>query len=131
LPKINHHLLKQITACIFLLAFAWQTFSKAFMVVDYFANTAAFAKNCENKKRPQLHCNGQCQLMKKLQKEEKKDQQNPERKAENKNEVISTKSYFATATNPELIAQESITHLLFSDNREIKISYSIFHPPSA
>jgi hypothetical protein len=127
--KITDQLLKQITACIFLLAFAWQTFSKAFIVVDYFTNTAAFAKNCENKKRPQLNCNGQCQLMKKLQKEEKKDQQNPERKAENKNEVFSTKSFFACVTNPTLLIQSPKTYLLLSDNREIKISYSIFHPP--
>jgi hypothetical protein len=124
-------LLKQFTAIIFLLAFAWQTFSKAFIVVDYFTNTTAFAKNCENKKRPSLHCNGKCQLMKKLEKEEKKDQQNPDRKGEHKNEVLSTRSFFTTSATPALSLTPSVSYEIKADKRIVKMAYSIFHPPSA
>ena len=42
-----------------------------------------------------LHCNGKCLLAKKLKQEEKKDQQNPGRKLDGKNEVISSCSVLA------------------------------------
>ncbi|MFY8004320.1 MAG: hypothetical protein ACOVNR_05730, partial [Chitinophagaceae bacterium] len=92
---------KYITAFIILAAFLAQTFSKNFVMADYFTNTAKYAKNCENKAKPKMHCNGKCQMMKKLQQEEKKDQENPERKSENKSEIaLSIKSFFATTSRP-------------------------------
>ena len=38
-----------------------------------------YAKNCINKARPKLHCNGKCQMMKKMRKRKKK-KQNQDRK---------------------------------------------------
>ncbi len=120
---------KQVIAFLFLSAFILQVFSKVFIVVDYFTNTQAFAKNCENKAKPKMHCNGKCQMMKKLKQEEKKDEQNPERKGENKNEyVLSSKSFY-----PELkfaAAEHEIT--LFSKisgGKAIKMSYPLLRPP--
>src|SRR5690242_8058288 len=84
---------KQFTALFLLLAFAMLVFNQAVIVADYFANTSSFAKNCENKSHPMMHCNGKCQMMKMLKAEEKKDQQNPERRIENKNDVTSSKSF--------------------------------------
>ncbi len=43
------------------------------MYVDYLLDKQAYARFCENKKRPMLHCNGQCQLSKKIAKEEQKN----------------------------------------------------------
>jgi hypothetical protein len=40
-------------------------FSSQFIRLDYLLNRASFVKNCENKARPALHCNGKCQMMKK------------------------------------------------------------------
>ena len=57
---------KQLTAAFLLLAFVAQTFKGPFILVDYYANTAAFAKNCINKAIAKMHCNGKCQLMKQL-----------------------------------------------------------------
>lgn len=65
---------KQLTVLFIMLAFLMQTFNKIFIVTEYYTNTASFAKNCENKSKPQLHCNGKCQMMKKLKQEENKDQ---------------------------------------------------------
>ena len=53
-----------------LLIFMTQTFSNAIIVTDYYINTASFAATCENKDKPQLHCNGQCQMVKQLEKED-------------------------------------------------------------
>lgn len=123
------HSLKIITALVFLATFTCQTFYKAFIVFDYAANTAAYAKNCENKSRPKMHCNGKCQMMKKLKEQEKKDAQNPDRKNENKNEnILSSKSFFTNdLATFSPIEKKEFPRLPVA--KEIKIARSIFHPP--
>lgn len=79
---------KQFSIILLLAAFTIQTFNKVVIVFNYYANTATYAKNCENKTRPKLHCNGRCQMMKRLKQEENKDKQNPERRIDNKDEVL-------------------------------------------
>lgn len=119
--------LKGFFTITILFAFVAQTFHKSFLVFDYYANTAAYAKSCVNKARPKLHCNGKCQMMKKLREEEKKEDKNPLRKAEFKDEVLSSKSFYTT-------------HAYF--NRSVEIAYgqpvvsepvdrpqAFFHPP--
>lgn len=108
-----------------------QTFSSAIIVVDYYANTGNYAKNCENKYVPQMHCNGKCQLMQKLKKEEKKEQQNPERKLEHKNEIpLSSKSFFATLST---LCEDAgkIRFPVYAEGKTIKFSRILFHPPDA
>lgn len=90
------HMFRYITVLFLLTAFAAQTFRQAVIVLNYSANTASFSRHCENKARPVMHCNGKCQLMKKMQDEEKSDRPVPERKLENKTEVVSSLSFFAT-----------------------------------
>lgn len=89
-----------------------------------------YAKNCVNKAKPKLRCNGKCQMMKKIQEEEKKDAENAERKSENKNEVIlSSKSFFA---NADMILSKTLiitTYATFSFSNTIDRAYGIFHPP--
>ncbi|MFT3681227.1 MAG: hypothetical protein QM791_13205 [Ferruginibacter sp.] len=121
-------MLKQVTAFVLLTAFAIQTFSKAFIVFDYLTNTKSFAKNCENKARPKMHCNGKCQMMKKLKQEEKKDEQSPERKAEHKNEyVLSSKSFYPViAFNTKELKQ---SFSLFNTGSEVKMPRSLLRPP--
>lgn len=124
-------MLKLITAIVFLLAFASQTFYKAFIIFDYAANTKAYTKNCVNKARPKMHCNGKCQMMKKLEEEERKDAQNAERKSENKNEnIVSSKSFFITTTSLS-IQQLVIAYPYLNAGKEIKMPRSCFHPPTA
>lgn len=120
-------LFKQITATLFLVMFALQTFSKPLLMFDYFANTKAYEKNCVNKARPTLQCKGKCQMLKKLKQEEKKDQQNPERKAENKNEVLSFNSFYPKLTF-ETSTQE-IKFPLFTFGSTKKMSRFLLRPP--
>jgi hypothetical protein len=118
---------KPLTASIILVAFVIQTFSGQFIQLNYYLNTAAFAKNCENKARPKMHCNGKCQMMKKMQEEEKKDQQNTGSKTENKNEVLSSRSFFCSITVRLKIIQN-----IYSRNATLAAvdrSISVFHPP--
>src|ERR1700712_5525317 len=119
---------KQITAGILLVAISLQILNRAVIYIDYYTNTAAFAKNCVNKARPKMHCNGKCQMMKKLQEQEKKDSQVPERKSFN-DEIISSKSFFASVNY-----FSSDIHLTYNPFRECSTTQmprSFFHPPGA
>ncbi len=125
----TNFMLKQLAVIFLLTAFAVQTFDKAVVVFNYYSNTAAFAKNCENKARPMLHCNGRCQMMKKLKQEENKDKQNPERRNENKNEVL----YFSkNQINMQYFNLTVANTYLVLNNRITKdISLDFFQPPRA
>jgi hypothetical protein len=84
-------MLKQCTAFFLLLAFMASTFSKAVIVIDFYANRAYIAKYlCVNRgsDRQIIDCGGQCHLTKQLSKEAEQDKSNPERRAENKSEVV-------------------------------------------
>jgi hypothetical protein len=66
--------MKKITGSILILLVLVQTFTSWVIVAEYSINKDYIAKNlCENKTRPKLHCNGKCQLMKKLAEEEKQN----------------------------------------------------------
>ncbi|MFM6924783.1 MAG: hypothetical protein ACKOU7_04720 [Ferruginibacter sp.] len=120
---------KKITASILLLAFVSQTFAGPFILLDYFVNTAAYAKNCINKARPKMHCNGKCQAMKKLEEQKKKDMQDSQRKAENKLPVLSSKSFFCSV---KIISSEiKKRYPLQNVNHTCDMALAVFHPPQA
>lgn len=106
-----------------------QTFSKSFVLFDYFANTAAYAKNCINKQKPKMNCNGKCQMMKKLKDEEKKDTQNPVRKGDFKEEVLSSRSFFTLVHSTSIVSINIGQDPFIAD--PINMPRSIFHPPGA
>ena len=120
---------KQLTAALLLLAFTTSSFCKTAIVVGYYTNTAAFAKNCINKARPKMHCNGKCQMMKKLAQEEKKDQGNTERKPENKNEVISLNSFFNTTFLQTALTRHAVGCIVIQ--KPVDRTYSLLRPPGA
>lgn len=63
--------MKFIAAAIFIILIMTQTFSKWIMIAEFNINRNYIAKNvCENRYRPMMHCNGHCQLMKKMRQEE-------------------------------------------------------------
>jgi len=58
-----------------------QTGSALLIMTAFYANRDYIAQNlCENRTRPELHCNGQCVLMKKLKKEQEREAKHPELK---------------------------------------------------
>ena len=109
-----------------LVAITLQILNKAVVYIDYYTNTAAYFKNCENKAKISMHCNGKCQMMKKIQQQEKKDQQNPERRT-SMDEIISPKSCFVS---PSILycAVKQVFHL-YNDSRTAAMPRSCFHPP--
>ena len=120
---------KYSATILILVAFLTQTFRQTAIIGGYYADNQAYAKNCINKAKPQLHCNGKCQLMKKLKQEEKKDQQNPERRGNGKENVLSSKSFFAVVSmiNLSFINSYSYYHSAIPVSR----AADFFHPPGA
>lgn len=123
--------LKYPGAILFLLAFVALTFSKTFIVAGYYANTAAYAKNCENKAKPNMRCNGKCQMMKKLKQEENKDKQNPDRKTDNKDEVLFPTSFFGDGFFIVGAGVKTQKILLRLGVKPVNRSLDIFHPPKS
>jgi hypothetical protein len=67
---------KVITILLVLLAL-FQGAGRLLLVGNYLANKELITqKYCENKTRPELHCEGECHLKKQLQKEEKSESAN-------------------------------------------------------
>lgn len=122
-------MLRYCATILLLIAFTLQTFERTWMVIDYYANTGAFAKNCENKFKPGLHCNGQCVLMKKLKEQESKDEQNPERRPESKSDVIYSHSFFATLS-PTGFKVISTSYPPAFEGTTRCMPRTFFHPPN-
>ena len=110
-----------------------QTFSKLIIITNYQLNKEYIAANlCVNRFFPQMHCNGQCQLAKKLKAEE--DQSNKENSSNTVSKLQSSEVlFFEQKTN------FSIGHL-FTYKKTTYPSYlvveypspapAIFHPPA-
>jgi hypothetical protein len=122
---------KRIISAIFLLIFICQTFDKNFISLNFYANQTYIAHNlCENRNKPEVHCNGKCQLQKKLNQEASKDKQNPERRNDNSSEVISSKTFFATLDVPfTIIIKKQFSFVLTAT--PVDQSLSFFHPPQS
>lgn len=117
---------KKITTLFLLAAISLQILNRAVIYIDYYANTGAYAKNCINKALPVMHCNGKCQMMKKLKEQEKKESELPGKRI-GFDEVISSKSFFSTvpAFNPAICP----AYNLFTAGSLHNMPRSIFHPP--
>ena len=96
-------------------------------MIDYYLNIAAYKKNCVNKEKLVLHCDGKCQMMKKLRQEESKNEQNPERRNNNKNELLC----FSTMEYPVQFFDSllTITYPPFNNSPTGEIAFDIFQPP--
>ena len=122
-------MIKKITTLVLLIAFAIHTFSRVVIVYDFYANQQAIAATlCENKDKPVLKCEGKCLLSKKLKSLETKEQQNPERKAENKPEDISSRSFYSSLF---VLSGSDTRHGQKSRDcgKPIHRSFAVFHPP--
>jgi hypothetical protein len=121
---------KQITAILLLFAITVQTFHKAIIVIDFYRNQEYIAKNlCENRFRPQLHCDGHCLLAKKLQQAEKKEQRNSDSKAATSLEVISSRSFYPVIVSNAV--EPVTTHFAFNKGKPVDFAEDFFHPPGA
>ncbi|HUB62556.1 MAG TPA: hypothetical protein VL978_17700 [Puia sp.] len=124
-------LIRRIAAFLLLLVFFAQAFSRYLLFADYYLNTTAFIENCVNKDRPWMHCNGRCQLCKKLhQQDSNDDKQAPERKSANGgNEPLFTHSSFTDFSALHLVALVDLQYPELFPGTPIGMPRDHFHPP--
>ena len=123
--------MKLILAPLLMALVLTQAFSKWLVVIEYKWNKDYIVKNlCVNKARPKMHCNGKCQMMKRLAEEEKQNSSNSNTGSNIKvSDVLFTHEIQTlcitnlpeekTRFNSELILSKSSAYLS-----------SIFHPPA-
>jgi hypothetical protein len=122
--------LKQVAAILLLIGVLSQTFSKVLIMAEYQLNKDYIAKNlCVNRNKPKMHCNGRCHLMKKIKQEENKDQENPERKLENKFEIICAAFHPGSLT--PIRTASAFLYPVFQEDICPDFSSAPFHPPQA
>ncbi len=129
--QVKNRGLKKIVAIWVLIAVLLQTFSAAIIVSDYLANKKFISERlCENRSRPQLHCNGKCYLKKKIARES--GEQNGERRNRAAEDVVVLffeKHEFEIYYDSDVAPASSIFR-----NRDvlltIDVARSVFRPPS-
>lgn len=113
----------------FLLIFSAQSLGNIFLYADYYLNKKDYLVRCVNKNRPQLKCNGQCLLMKKIRAKEQKDQDDAEKRMEYKVEVLDCNlNEIEVALTTSGLAEKSYSNFipgLLQDRTS-----SLFRPPS-
>lgn len=105
-----------------------QTFSKGLVLAEFMLNRDYIANVlCINKARPQLACHGQCQLMKQMDKETKKEQNG--NAVKDKYEVVFADINSAFHLTPYIAVKELFTPYNGGAHRDPL--YAVFHPPRA
>ncbi|MDP4150772.1 MAG: hypothetical protein Q8927_03745 [Bacteroidota bacterium] len=120
--------MKQLTAIVLLFGMLGQTFSTCMVVLGYRLNKDFIARNlCENRNKPAMHCEGKCYLCKKLKKEDKKDQENPERRAENRFESLCDERTDLLAA--PVRSERILSYPTYSEDPSPRSLSACFHPP--
>jgi hypothetical protein len=107
-----------------------QTFSRSIAMADYMVNLEAYKKACINKAKPKLQCNGKCQMLKKVKKQDGDNETSAPVPIFNQLEVVlSSKSFFPSLN---VISTNVITSF-YTYNDDFSSNYlgAIFHPPGA
>lgn len=121
-------LLKYVFVILLLTALFAQNFSRSILLADYLVNIELYKKKCINKAKPMLHCNGKCQMLKKLKRQNTGSASDAPVPPFSQFEIVlSSKSYFPTydfVVFSTMHKYNSFNASIFSNHKE-----SIFQPP--
>lgn len=110
-----------------LILFTFQTCEVALIVANFAINQNFYAEICENRSKPEMECNGKCQLKKQLKQQE-------EKQSEKEKIIIEKESQNFIASCINLLPTPKISTLqkdiVIPDFQNTKDHISdIFHPP--
>lgn len=121
--------MKSVFTILLLSALLVQTFSRSLAMADYMVNLEVYKKACINKAKPKMHCNGKCQMLKKIKKQEGESETNtPAPKFNTSELVLSSKSFFPSISEFSLDHNPSFN--LYTSDFSSHYIGSIFHPPT-
>src|SRR5215213_8628353 len=109
-----------------------QAFSKWLLVIEYNMNKDFISqKLCINKAKPKLHCNGRCQMMKRLAEEEKQNSSNTNN---NTSRIKIQESVFSNEIVQLLVPLPLSSAISYNEEPPVFVysvpASSIFHPPA-
>jgi hypothetical protein len=120
--------LKYAITILLFTALLAQTFSRSLAMADYMVNLEAYKKSCVNKAKPKLQCNGKCQMLKKIKKQEGNNETNmPAPKFNQPELVLSSKSFFPSID--KVITSNATSFYTYTTSFSTNYIGSIFHPP--
>lgn len=103
-----------------------QTFGKGLILAEYMLNQEYIARVlCVNKTKPEMACNGQCHLMKQMEKETKKEQNG--NAVKDKYEVVIAAIHLQSVLQPHFTAVKIST--AYRSGFPIDPLTAVFHPP--
>ena len=122
--------LQRITAIIIALSLLVQTMNKWVILASYYIQKDYIARNlCENRSKPQLHCEGKCCLKKRLAKEGK--EQLPTSRNQKTEQVV---TLFCADLPLDFTLREFLTpsksFFTYNDLFTRSFSHSVFRPPA-
>jgi hypothetical protein len=124
--------MKFILVPILMMLVLTQTFSKWLVVFEYKLNKDYIAqKLCVNKAKPKLHCNGKCQMMKRLAEEGKQSSTNT---TNNTSKIKMPELIYSNEVNQFLLPLSDISVVSYNEEPSTFIhrvpAFPIFHPPA-
>ena len=122
------HILKHCLVILLFSSLIAHTFSRSLVLADYLVNLESYKKECVNKAKPKMHCNGKCQILKKIKKQEGESSTNtPAPKFNQQELILSSKSFYPAI---ELFRTHE-NNFFYAYNSSVDSNYtsSIFHPP--
>jgi hypothetical protein len=107
-----------------------QTFSQVIIVAEYYARKDYIAKTlCENRNKPQLHCEGKCCLKKKLAKEGKEQAPNSgNQKSEQTVNLIGPEAKIEIVFSQHIPPAKK--YFSYNELKTYSYHHSVFHPPA-
>src|SRR5215207_1735534 len=119
--------MKLLAASILILLICIQSFASWIIIAEYTINKDFITRNlCANKERPKLHCNGKCQLAKKLASEENQNSSDSSNHAKISADLIC----FQQAFPVNIISQEKNLESVACYNHSLGVLLptAVFHP---
>ncbi len=105
-----------------------QTFSKSLIVLQFRTQQSFIAQVlCENRNKPEMHCNGKCYLKKELDRDASQDKNNSSNKE--RYEVMFVNALPERLTAPSAVP---VVHIEFYADPFLETPvHTIFHPPQS
>ena len=123
-------MISRLVACVLLLSMVSANLSRFFIYAEFQANQQFIASVlCENRDKPQMHCEGKCYLMKKLKDAEEREKKQEQATQKNSGQdvfLISDILVFTFYAVTPKKQRPAAAHLKLP-----QISSEILHPPPA
>jgi hypothetical protein len=97
-------------------------------MADYLVNIEAYKQKCINKAKPMLHCNGKCQMLKKIKKQESNGGEEGVPKLNQPDWTLSSKSFFPSVVVLKLSYKNNYPS--FNKVYKSRQLEAVFHPPT-